>query len=340
MKLTRYEGNPIIAPCEDHPWESIVAANPAAWYDEEREEILLLYRASGKDDEFAVHFGMARSKDGYHFERVSDQPIFSPSVDGHDAGCVEDPRMVKFGEYYFITYASRPFPPGQYWLAPAERPYNPPTFPDCFPWILRTNQTSTSLLITKDFKSFIRAGRMTNATVDDRDVILFPEKINGKFYMLHRPMDWVGDRYKTTHPAIWINSSDDVLQWNDTSKMLATARFDWECKIGGSSPPLRTADGWLTLYHAVGPDRHYRVGAFLLDLEDPSKILHRTTDWLLQPEQDYELEGYYPGVVFPCGNVIIGDTLFVYYGGADKYVGVATCSVTQLLEYLRSCPGE
>jgi len=151
-------------------------------------------------------------------------------------------------------------------------------------------------------------------------------------------MNWVGDSYGTKAPAMWISFSEDLLSWQE-SKILATAKLEWEGgKIGGNTPPLRTEEGWLTLYHAVGADWRYRLGALLLDLQDPSIVRHRSADWLLQPEESYELEGYYPGVVFPCGKVIIGGKLFVYYGGADKYVGLATCQLKELLRYLKSCP--
>ena len=123
------------------------------------------------------------------------------------------------------------------------------------------------------------------------------------------------------------------------SKLLAKAKLDWECcKIGINTPPIRTEHGWLTIYHAVGSDKYYRLGALLLDPEDPSRVLHRTSDWIMQPEEDYEIDGYYRGCVFPCGKVVIDGTLFVYYGAADKYVGVATCPLHELLDYLRSCP--
>ena len=89
--------------------------------------------------------------------------------------------------------------------------------------------------------------------------------------------------------------------------------------MGFNIPPIKTPHGWLTIYHAVGPDKYYRLGAVLLDLDDPSIVLHRTPDWLLQPEADYEIEGFYRGVCFPCGAVVIDGTLFVYYGGGDKY---------------------
>jgi predicted GH43/DUF377 family glycosyl hydrolase len=171
-------------------------------------------------------------------------------------------------------------------------------------------------------------------------VIIFPEKINGKFVMMHRPMNWVGPKYGTDTPAMWISTSDDLLTWED-SKLLAAAAFDWEHgKIGGNTPPLRTEYGRLTIYHAVGADKYYRLGAMLLDLDDPSTVLHRTNDWIFQPEEEYETKGYYNGVVFPCGNVIIDDTLFVYYGGADKYVGVATVNLDDFLKYMLTCPAK
>ena len=335
MKLRRYEKNPIISPNPAHDWENLVTTNPGAWYDRESGRVLLLYRAAGDDAEHVVRLALATSDDGYHFD-LPDEPVFSPSSDGFDAGCVEDPRIVKMGDYYLITYATRQFPPGEYWLYGRAR-YRPPTLPANLPYALRTNATSTGLLLTRDFKSFIRAGRMTDPTVDDRDVILFPEKIGGKYYMLHRPMEWVGNGYGTQYPGIWIASGEDLLLLRG-SQLLAKAKYDWETKIGGNTPPVRTAAGWLTIYHAVGPDKRYRLGAMLLDLEDPTRVLHRSTDWIMQPEEEYELDGPYNGCIFPCGKVVIGDQLFVYYGGADKYVALATCEIAELIEHLRSCP--
>ena len=112
----------------------------------------------------------------------------------------------------------------------------------------------------------------------------------------------------------------------------------WECKkLGGSTPPLRTKDGWLVIYHGVGTkDSIYRVGAMLLDIDNPEKIIARSSDYLMEPEFDYEMKGVYSGCVFPTGNVIVGDTLYLYYGGADIYCCVATCSVEELLEHLRN----
>lgn len=336
IRLNRYKDNPILAPDPANPWESLVVTNPGVWYDRETRQVLMLYRAAGDDENHVIRFGLAVSSDGYTFRRVGDSPVFAPSCDGFDAGCVEDPRIVKFGNYYYITYATRFSPPGQYWLkkGPARGTDCPPEFPAA----IRDNLTVTGLAITKDFKKWIRAGRITSPVLDDRDVILFPETIHGRYAMLHRPMSWVGRNFGVEQPAMWISFSDDLLVWSD-SRLLAKAEFDWERKIGGNTVPLRTDDGWLLLYHAVGEDGYYRLGAMLLDIHDPATVTHRTEDWILEPVETYETNGCYEGggVVFPCGKVLIGDTLFVYYGAADKYVAMATCKLKELLGYLKRC---
>ncbi len=337
MQLTRYEGNPILSPNPDNAWEDLAVFNPAAWYDDDEQRILLLYRAAEAHPEYKCYFGLATSNDGYHFERVSNDPVIGPSVDGFDASTIQDPRMVRMGDWYYITYAARHFPFGQFWV-PKEAQYKPPACPPDFPKAIRTNATSTGLLLTEDFKTFIRAGRITDPTLDDRDVVLFPEKIGGKYVMMHRPLEWVGPEYGTQHACAWISMADDLLGFRK-SKLLIKAKYYWEAdKLGVNTPPIKTELGWLTLYHAVGADRRYRLGALLLDLDDPSRVLHRTNEPIMQSEADYEIDGYYRGCVFPCGKVVIGQTLFVYYGAADKVVGLATCPLAELLDYLRSCP--
>ncbi len=339
VKLERYSKNPILSPNPDHEWESLVTTNPAAWLDEQSGDVLMLYRAAGHDSEHRVYLGLARSKDGLNFERTLNQPVFGPNDNGFDVSGTEDPRIVKFNDNFFITYAFRPLHMRRYWENENNRSYRPPNPPSEFPRALRDNLTSTGLAITKDFKDWIRAGRISDPRYDDRDVIIFPERVCGKFVTLHRPMEWCGPKYGTDVPAIWIAMSDDLLE-PKTPKLLATAKHDWESrKLGGASPPLKTSAGWLMLYHAVGSDRHYRVGAMLLDLENPSIVHCRSHDWLLQPELEWEVSGHYNGVVFPCGNVVIDDTLFVYYGGGDIHCGVATCNLSRLIDYLLSCRG-
>jgi len=330
MKLQKYEHNPIISPNQKNYWENLCTCNPGAWYEDGK--FYLLYRAAGDDEEHKIYLGLAESQDGFNFVRVSDEPVLSPSIDGPDAGCVEDPRIVKFDDYYFITYAYRPFPPGQYWkFGPDEvLQYD---CPDSAPLVLKNNITNSGLLMSKDLRSFRRLGRITKSSLDNRDVILFPEKVNGKFVMLHRPKEWIGDKYGCEYPSIWISYSDDLLEW-DNDTLLIKAEEEWEKKIGGSTPPLKTEEGWLTLYHGVDDKGIYRVGVLLLDLENPSKVIARSPHYIMEPEFDYEFEGFYKGCVFPTGNVIVGDTLYVYYGGADKYCCVATCSVKELIDYV------
>jgi len=254
MKLERYPGNPILSPHPDHPWEDLAVFNPAAWYDEPRREVLLLYRAAEAGPEYKCWFGLA---------------------------------------------------------------------------------------LTQDFQHWIRAGWLTDPLLDDRDAILFPEKINGRYALIHRPLEWVGPPYGTDQACAWISFADDLLGFPAApSNLLLKNEHPWEtAKLGVNTPPIRTPYGWFTLYHAVGPDKFYRLGAVLLDFENPAIVRHRTPAWLMQPEADYEREGFYRGVCFPCGTVVIDGTLFVYYGGGDRVCAVATCDFTALLQHLRSCPG-
>jgi predicted GH43/DUF377 family glycosyl hydrolase len=340
MRLTRYAGNPILSPHPEHPWEDLAVFNPAAWYDEKEQEVLLLYRAAESHPDYKCCFGLARSSDGRHFERVSDQPVLSPSVEGFDGATLQDPRIVKMGDWFYVTYAARHYPFGQFWRPEVKHRYEQPDCPPEFPRYLRGNATLTGLAMTRDFRTWVRAGWITDPNLDDRDAILFPEKIDGRYVLMHRPLEWIGDKYGTEQACAWIATGDDLFGFDFRgSKLLIKNKYDWETgKCGINIPPIKTAHGWLTIYHALGRDKFYRLGALLLDLRDPSIVLHRTPHWLLEPEEDYEIEGFYRGVCFPCGAVVIDGTLFVYYGGGDKYCALATCALDQLVAHLLSCP--
>ncbi|MDD5598571.1 MAG: hypothetical protein PHV82_11555, partial [Victivallaceae bacterium] len=175
FRLEKYHANPIIAPHESNRWENFSVCNPAACY--ENNKFYLLYRAAGNDEAHKIHFGLAVSRDGCRFERISPEPVLSPSADGPDAGCVEDPRIVKFGEYFYITYAYRPLPPGRYWLQENSSAFMPEE-PAEAPFFYRNNVTQSGLIISKDLKTFHRLGRLTHPADDNRDVIIFPEKDN------------------------------------------------------------------------------------------------------------------------------------------------------------------
>jgi predicted GH43/DUF377 family glycosyl hydrolase len=330
MKLSRHSDNPVLAPHPGHSWENLAVCNPGVWH--ENGLFTMIYRAAGDDTDHVIRFGLATSRDGIHFERASDQPLLGPSEDGPDAGCIEDPRIVKIDGHYYITYAYRAFKPRQYWTQPGNAAYSPddPTLPE----LIGRNMTASGLLLSDDLRTFRRLGRITRADVDDRDVILFPEKVGGRYAMLHRPMQWVGPDYGTDHPAIWISFSDNLLDWNE-SALLMRNEFGWERKTGGATPPIRTGCGWFMLYHAVDENGIYRVGAAVLDLENPLRVIARAPVPVFEPEEDFEWNGLYPhGVVFPTGNVVVDGVLYVYYGAADQRIGVATANFGELLDWV------
>lgn len=333
MKLRKFEGNPILSPNPRNSWESLVVCNPAAFYDNGK--FYLLYRAAGDDKEHYIYIGLAVSDDGFHFKRVSDKPVLSPTANSFDAGSVEDPRIVKFDDEYYMTYAFRPYPPGRYW----ENAYDvieTPEHNNFAPKCLRENVGNTALAVTKDLINFKKVGRLTHPSLDDRDVIIFPEKINGRFYMLHRPKNFVGTEYGTDYPAIWIKSSDDLMSWDVPSKLLLKGEEEWEVKVGGNTPPIKTESGWLLLYHGVDKNFTYRVGACLLDLDDPTKVLYKTRHFIMEPETSFEKNGLYKwGVVFPTGAVVLNDELYVYYGASDQWCCVATCNLNELVDFIK-----
>ncbi len=329
MKLKKYANNPILGANPKNQWENYCVLNPAVVYDEELKKFVMLYRAAGDEAEHFIYLGLATSDDGFNFKRESDQPNFAPIFDGEDGGGVEDPRLVKIGDWYYLTYASRPYAPGRYWLDEPKPWFNPPKEGPVF---LSWNNTVTYLAITQDFKTYKRLGRITDTREDDRDVYIFPEKINGKYYRISRPMFACGEGWPNKNPAIWIADSDDLMEWHDR-RLLMEGKYWWESKkIGGSCPPIKTDKGWFMIVHGVSKeDDSYRVGAVLMDLENPDKIVARTKEPIMEPEFDYETKGLYNGCVFPTGNVVKDDILYVYYGAADKFVCVATCNFTELI---------
>jgi predicted GH43/DUF377 family glycosyl hydrolase len=160
-------------------------------------------------------------------------------------------------------------------------------------------------------------------TLDEpnKDASLLPEKINGRFLMFHR-----------RPPDIWIAYSTDLKNWfNHTIVMKALPGSSWENqKIGISGPPIKTPQGWFLIYHGVCEDMIYRQGAALLDLQDPSKVLARQPEPILEPELDWELFGHVNNVVFSCGQVVLGDEIYVYYAGADSAIGLAKMKTSDI----------
>lgn len=194
-----------------------------------------------------------------------------------------------------------------------------------------------SLALTTDFINFEKQGPIMPP--DDKDAALFPRKFNGKYMLIHRP-------YSGGYEAhIWISSSTDLKNWGEHQVLLNARDGGWwdANKIGLSAQPLETPDGWLILYHGVrntAAGSIYRLGLALLDLEDPTKVLKRSDEWIFEPEEAYEKFGDVSNVVFPCGWIHDEDTgvVSMYYGGADSCICVATANLCELLEYMRKCP--
>ena len=292
MFLDKHNENPILKPTK-HAWESKAVMNcGVAKY---KGKIYLLYRAVGKDN--ISRFGLAISKEGYHIDKRYTKPIFVPKEDYEKLG-VEDPRITKMGNQYYITYAGY-----------------------CYN-IQGNCITRACLATTKDFKYFSRKGIILPKE-NNKDVVMFPEKINGKFAMLHRRV-----------PDIWLSYSKDLVNWTDHKIILYPRSNKWDkVKIGAGGPPIKTKEGWLLFYHGVDEKKVYRLGAILMDLDNPSRTF-RYDDPILEPKEKWEKKGLVDNVVFTCGAVELKGKIFVYYGGADKSIGVATIDKEEIVKEL------
>lgn len=333
MRIQKYAENPIFTPNPKNAWESFCVLNPAVVYDNKSNRFVMLYRAAGDDIKHKIRLGLAISEDGVHFIRQSDEPAFDALDYEPDGGCIEDPRMVEIGGRFYITYAARAFAPGRYWLPPEEHKAERSAWckpqPDDAPMFIKANHTVTYLAYTDDFITYKKLGRITDSRNDDRDVVIFPRAVNGKYVRISRP-EINGEK------SMYIAYSDDLIEWGER-KLLYRATTEWEgVRLGAGCPPVETDEGWLLIYHGVDPQAEiYRVGVMLLDKNDPSKVLARTKSFVMEPEFDYETSGLYNGCVFPTGIVERDGVLYVYYGCADKYISLATVKTADVLAELR-----
>ncbi|MHA2297724.1 MAG: glycoside hydrolase family 130 protein [Candidatus Hodarchaeales archaeon] len=297
MQLIRYENNPILKPRPDRDWEKGAVFNCAA--TEFNDEILLLYRAIGNYETYISTLGLAKSKDGFNFETFAD-PVMRPEAD-YEKFAVEDPRITFLDDKYYITYTAvkTPIPKGDV-------------------------EFHIGIASTTDFKIFERHGTVINE-YRDKDGVLFPEKIGGRYVLMHRAPE----------PDMWIAYSKDLKNWTDHEKLFGPIKNTWQdFKVGAGAPPIKTDQGWLEFYHGVDKELHYSLGVMLLDLNNPSKIISRLEDPILTPEEEYEKVGDVPNVCFTCGVVEKDGEYFVYYGAADKCIGVATINKSKLLQAL------
>lgn len=248
------------------------------------------------------HLRLARSQDGYRFT-VDPQPALFPTTP-YEAYGLEDPRITQINGEYWITY-----------VAVSE-------------W-----GVVTALAKTADFETFQRLGVILYP--ENKNVVMFPGRINGRYAALHRPgVTALGDK------VIWVSDSPDGIHWGNHRPCigLRPGHFD-AIRVGACAVPIRTPDGWLEIYHGVDTEGRYHLGAALLDLEQPEKVLARSREPLLSPTQPYEVDGFYGNVVFSCGAVEEPDgCLRVYYGCADERMAVAEAKVDDILATLTEAP--
>jgi predicted GH43/DUF377 family glycosyl hydrolase len=164
---------------------------------------------------------------------------------------------------------------------------------------------------------------------DDKDHVLFPRRINGRFAALHRKL-----------PQVWLAYSDDLLTWReaDMAPIYGPRKENgWDSlSVGNNGVPIETEHGWLLINHGYDPQRVYRLGVVLLDLNDPTQVIHRPKEPIFWPQELWELRGDVPNVVFSCANPVVANEVYVYYAGGDHVIGLATCRLDELIEFART----
>ena len=299
-QVKRFPGNPIIIPRTGVKWEEKGTLNPAAIFLEGKTH--LLYRAVDINDVSTI--GYASSKDGFEIDERSSEPIYKPRDIFEAKGC-EDPRIVQIGDTLYMTYT------GYDGITP---------------------RVAVSSIKKADFLAkrwnWAKPYPITPPNVPDKDAAIFPEKINGKYLMIHRVHDSVC--------ADFVKSLDFSKEKITECIEILWPRWGmWdEEKVGIAAPPIKTSKGWLMLYHGVSERTIYRVGAVLLNKDNPTEIISRSATPILEPSKDYERVGLVRNVVFPCGAVVRGETLFIYYGAADSTIAVATVPLSSILKSL------
>lgn len=339
LTITRSPGNPIIWPGK-WDWRMSNAYNPGVLYEDGR--FYLYERTAGSLRPHQCYVGLLESEDGVHFSHVLNKPVLSPEMIGYPFGSVQDPRVVRINDTYYMTYAFRRFAwnisPTGLGVPDASQAQFPGFDPST-----DKNLTRSGIAVSKDRIHWEFFGWATPDTLDDRDVILFPEKIAGRFALLRRPIGFVDTDtgHSEEHPSIRISYSTDLKTWSEP-EVVIRPKFKWEDnRIGGATPPIRTERGWLVLYHGVentNPATRrviYRLGAMMLDLDNPAKVLARARDFIMEPEAYYERFGLFiPNVIFPTGCAIKDGLLWIYYGCCDTSIGLAIVPLEDLVDHI------
>ncbi len=299
MLIKRYADNPILTR-DDVPYPVATVHNAGVVKFNNR--YIMIFRSHKLNGRSIL--GKAESKDGFNFV-VDKKPFMVPATAGifkeYEEYGLEDPRIISLDGEYLITYSA-----------------------------YSRNGVRIGLAKTTDFKSIKRVSLITEA--DYRNVVIFPEKFNGLYARLDRPHSEISPW------SIWISYSPDLKYWGESKLIMKPCQYHWdEMKIGPGAPPIKTTRGWLNIYHGVFPTMDgciYRLGVALHDLRDPSVIIAVGDEWILQPEEQYEITGYVHNVVFCCGAVPEKDgSVKIYWGGADSVMCVGTANIEQLVDH-------
>ena len=324
--VKKFKDNPIISPLLHHFWESKQTFNPAAIY--EADKVHLLYRAVGDNDSSVI--GYASSTDGLNIDERLDEPVYVPtepfecsdtsqkvfkiaylSGGGGNGGC-EDPRLTQIDDKIYMTYVA--FSGNSY------------------PGVALTSIKTEDFLNHK--WNWEKPVLISKPGQIHKNWVLFPEKINGKYAILHHML-----------PQISISYVDDLSTFDGNNYIESWGREGhwgkshfWDSHVRGPGPPpIKTKLGWLLLYQAMDYRDYgrYKIGALIMDENDPTKVTYRSRSPVMEPDRDYENEGYKAGVVYACGAVIKDENLYIYYGGADKHVCVAKSNLEEFLSEVK-----
>lgn len=245
------------------------------------------------------HLRLLCSEDGIHFyEPEGYVPIMGSGY--LEKFGIEDCRVTKIEDTFYLTYTA-----------------------------VSDNGVGVGLRLTKDWKNFELKGMIFPP--HNKDCAIFEEKINGKYYALHRPSSIdIGGNY------IWLAESYDGLHWGNHQCILKTRADHWDsARVGGGAAPIKTPQGWLEIYHGANAEHFYCLGAFLMDLDNPAKVISRTTESIMIPKEKYELSGFFGQVVFTNGHIVNGDEVTIYYGSADEFICSAKFSIKEIMALLK-----
>lgn len=310
QSFVRFRGNPIISPRPGLLWEAGGTFNPAAIDVGGKTHIL--YRGSTSNN--ASTIGYASSSDGFTIDERPDKPIYLPrekfelQTDPRNGFGCEDPRIVEIGSRLYMTYTG---------------------YDGATPRVAVSSIDKNDFL-NKKWHTWSKPEVITPSSIPNKDAAILPEPVNGKYMVFHRVHEIVC--------ADFVNSLDFSKEKIDQCiEIIEPRRGMWDGnKVGISAPPIKTDKGWILLYHGVSWSTIYRVGVVLLDLEDPTIVKARTAAPIFEPQEEYEIKGIVPNVVFPCGAIIRNGRLYIYYGGGDKVIGVGYMDVNTLLEMLET----